>query len=78
MAASVKFIRDLTGAVLKVKNLDDVGFVMNQIVDQNGRMHQLADTKPSLDQTANVWEGSEEIDMISRSRSQIVPQSPES
>jgi hypothetical protein len=54
----------MPGAVLKVKNLNKVGSVMNAIVDQDGCMHQLADTEPSLDQATNVWEGSEEIDVI--------------
>ena len=48
----------VAGAVPKMKNLDDVRGLNDPIVDQDGRMDELADTEPSVDGVTDVREAS--------------------
>ena len=47
-----------------MKNLDEVGFFADAIVDQDRRMDELADSGSSVHGTADIWEALEEIDVV--------------
>jgi hypothetical protein len=42
----------------EMKNLDEVRGFINPIIDQDGSMHELADTGPSIHWAADVREAS--------------------
>jgi len=48
--------RSVPRAVPEMKNLDEVGGLIDPIVDQDGSMHELEDPGPSIHRAADVWE----------------------
>ena len=47
-----------------MKNLDEVARFIDPVVDQNGRMHELADVRPSVQWAADVREAFQQIEMV--------------
>jgi hypothetical protein len=41
-----------------MKNFDEIGALIDPVVDEDGGMHELADAGPSVHRTADVWEAS--------------------
>lgn len=48
----------------EMKNLDGFGILQDAVVDQDRSMHELAATRPVCYSATDIWEASEQIDVV--------------
>lgn len=62
------------GAVPEIQDFDQTSSLIQPVVDDDGRMLQLADTRPARDGCSHSWKSFEKSDMIQHGESETFRQ----